>query len=172
MQTIDLSKCKKGDILISSHGAVLEYVAPTPYKDITFLDHVVKYITDEDGNNIYDDERYSTRTNDGLVLLGANYIVKIIHLADKPENFSENDPESPYWLLAEDIRKKEEIFKVTVEKEQYNESFHKAVEYVQEHYCDIHLKTPYMLLDDVAELIKITTGKEIDVNVLAKYSNK
>jgi len=48
--------------------------------------------------------------------------------------------------------------------------FDKAVKHVQETYCDAHLSTPYMLLGDVAELIKITTGKEIDWNVLAKYS--
>lgn len=48
--------------------------------------------------------------------------------------------------------------------------FDKAVKHVQETYCDAHLSTPYMLLGDVAELIKITTGKEVDWNVLAKYS--
>ncbi len=48
--------------------------------------------------------------------------------------------------------------------------FDKAVEHVQETYCDAHLSTPYMLLGDVAELIKITTGKEVDWNMLAKYS--
>lgn len=48
--------------------------------------------------------------------------------------------------------------------------FDKAVKHVQETYCDVHLSTPYMLLGDVAELIKITTGKEVDWNVLAKYS--
>ncbi len=46
----------------------------------------------------------------------------------------------------------------------------KAVKYVQETYCDVHLKMPYMLLGDVAELIKITTGKEVDWKLLAKYS--
>ncbi len=48
--------------------------------------------------------------------------------------------------------------------------FDKAVSYVQESYCDIHLNTPYMLLGDVAELIKITTGKEVDWELLAKYT--
>ena len=48
--------------------------------------------------------------------------------------------------------------------------FDKAVKHVQETYCDAHLSTPYMLLGDVVELIKITTGKEVDWNVLAKYS--
>lgn len=48
--------------------------------------------------------------------------------------------------------------------------FDKAVKQVQETYCDAHLSTPYMLLGDVAELIKITTGKEVDWNVLVKYS--
>jgi hypothetical protein len=48
--------------------------------------------------------------------------------------------------------------------------FDKAVKHVQETYCDVHLSTPYMLLGDVAELIKITTGKEVDLELLAKYS--
>ena len=48
--------------------------------------------------------------------------------------------------------------------------FDKAVKHVQETYCDRHLNMPYMLLGDVAELIKITTGKEVDCKVLAKYS--
>lgn len=48
--------------------------------------------------------------------------------------------------------------------------FNEAVKHVQETYCDRHLNMPYMLLGDVAELIKITTGKEVDCNVLAKYS--
>ena len=46
----------------------------------------------------------------------------------------------------------------------------KAVKHVQETYCDAHLNMPYMLLGDVAELIKITTGKEVDWKLLAKYS--
>lgn len=56
-----------------------------------------------------------------------------------------------------------------------NESiFNEAVYHVQETYCDAslsdaHLRMPYMLLGDVAELIKITTGKEATVDVLAKY---
>ena len=48
-KVVDLSKCKKGDILISSHGAKLEYIAPTPWKHYTYLDHVVRYIEDKDG---------------------------------------------------------------------------------------------------------------------------
>lgn len=63
--TIDLSKCKKGDILISTHGAKLEYIAPTPWKHYTYLDHVVKYIEDVDGKS-FGDENYGTRTNDGF----------------------------------------------------------------------------------------------------------
>mgnify|MGYP006321124579 FL=1 len=39
--TVDLSKCKKGDILISTHGAKLEYISKTPWKHYTYLDHVV-----------------------------------------------------------------------------------------------------------------------------------
>jgi hypothetical protein len=65
MEKIDLNKCKAGDILISSHGAILEYVSPTPWKHYTYLDHVVKYIKDEKGN-LYGEENYGTRTNDGF----------------------------------------------------------------------------------------------------------
>ena len=62
---IDLSKCKKGDILISSHGFTLEYVAPTPWGIYTYLDHVVRYVKDAEGNP-FQDELYGTRTNDGF----------------------------------------------------------------------------------------------------------
>jgi hypothetical protein len=48
--------------------------------------------------------------------------------------------------------------------------FDKAVKYVQEYYCDVHLSNPSLLLGNVAELIEITTGKKVDWNVLAKYS--
>ena len=54
---IDLRDCKKGDILLSSQGLEMEYVSKTPYKYLTYLDHVVKY---PDGS-------YGTRTNDGFV---------------------------------------------------------------------------------------------------------
>jgi len=63
---IDLSKCKKGDILISSHGFTLEYVAPIPWGNYYYLDHVVRYVKDAEGNPFQDDS-YSTRTNDGFV---------------------------------------------------------------------------------------------------------
>lgn len=63
---VDLSKCKKGDTLISSHGAKLEYVAPTPWKFYCYLDHVVRYIEDADGKS-FGKESYGTRTNDGYV---------------------------------------------------------------------------------------------------------
>lgn len=63
--TVDLSKCKKGDILISTHGAKLEYIAPTPWKQYTYLDHVVKYIEDVEGKSFREDS-YGSRTNDGF----------------------------------------------------------------------------------------------------------
>ena len=56
---------KKGDILISSHGAKLEYIGPTTEGPYTYLDHVVRYIEDKDGNS-FGDENYGTRTNDGF----------------------------------------------------------------------------------------------------------
>lgn len=66
MDKIDLRNCKKGDVLISSHGAKLEYIAPTPYKGYSYLDHVVKYIEDKDGKS-FGEENYGTRTHDGYV---------------------------------------------------------------------------------------------------------
>ena len=68
MSKIDLSKCEKGDMLISSQGAKLEYISPTPWKYYNYLDHVVKYIEDENGVK-YKDDNYGTRTNDGFVFL-------------------------------------------------------------------------------------------------------
>lgn len=68
IEKIDLSICKKGDILISSHGTKLEYICPTPWKHFIYLDHVVRYIEDKDGNPM-GDECYGTRTNDGFVFL-------------------------------------------------------------------------------------------------------
>ena len=63
---IDLRTCKEGDILISSHGATLEYVCPTPWGHYTYLDHVVRYIKDKDGKP-YSKHNYGTRTHDGHV---------------------------------------------------------------------------------------------------------
>ena len=65
MTTIDLSKCKKGDILISSQGSKLEYICPTPWNHYTYLDHVVRYIEDKDGKSM-GAANYGTRTNDGF----------------------------------------------------------------------------------------------------------
>ncbi len=81
---INLNKCKAGDTLISSQGATLEYVAPTPWKYFTYLDHVVKYVKDKDGKP-FDKEEYGTRTNDGFVFAknrqpeNDHDIVKIIY---------------------------------------------------------------------------------------------
>ena len=63
---IDLNTCKKGDILISRHGATLEYIGKTPIGVYTYLDHVVRYIKDKDGKSFGENE-YGTRTNDGFV---------------------------------------------------------------------------------------------------------
>ncbi|MFW5700757.1 MAG: hypothetical protein ACOCWM_03620 [Cyclobacteriaceae bacterium] len=58
--------CEKGDILISAHGAKLEYICPTPWKHFNYLDHVVRYIEDANGNS-FGEENYGTRTHDGFV---------------------------------------------------------------------------------------------------------
>jgi hypothetical protein len=63
---VELNKCKKGDILISSQGAILEYVSPTPWEHYSYLDHVVRYVKDKDGNS-FGENNYGTRTNDGFV---------------------------------------------------------------------------------------------------------
>jgi len=54
---IDLSKCSKGDILISKHGTRLKYLEPLPKGN--YYDHLVEYCDKIKGNG--------TRTNDGFV---------------------------------------------------------------------------------------------------------
>lgn len=46
------------------------------------------------------------------------------------------------------------------------DNFEAAVKFVQERYCNVHLHTPYLLLGDVAELIRITTGNSISLGEL------
>ena len=70
--TVDLRKCKPGDILISKHGMKLEYIKPLPEGD--YMDHEVKY---PDGS-------HGSRTHDGFVfrkkrMEGDHDIVEIIH---------------------------------------------------------------------------------------------
>lgn len=57
-RNIDLSKCKKGDILLSSLGEELVYIGPT--ESWEYLDHNVKYKNKLLGSG--------TRTNDGYVM--------------------------------------------------------------------------------------------------------
>ena len=61
---IDLRNCEAGDILISSHGAKLEYVKPLPEDD--YFDHEVKYIEMADGSKPVGE--YGSRTHDGYVM--------------------------------------------------------------------------------------------------------
>jgi hypothetical protein len=72
VMSIDLRKCKPGDILISKHGMELTYVKALPEED--YMDHEVKY---PNGS-------YGTRTHDGFVfrkkrLEEDHDIVEIIH---------------------------------------------------------------------------------------------
>lgn len=60
---IDLSTCRKGDILVSSLGAKLQYVGNLAADD--YYDHKVKYIQMENGSRPID--VFGTRTNDGYV---------------------------------------------------------------------------------------------------------
>ena len=53
--SVDLSKCKEGQKLLSSHGLILEYVGVLPEDD--YYDHQIKY---PDGS-------LGTRANDGHV---------------------------------------------------------------------------------------------------------
>lgn len=62
---VDLRKCKRGDILISKHGAKLMYIAPTPYENYRYLDHVVQYLEVPGGQKVMEGS-FGTRTNDGL----------------------------------------------------------------------------------------------------------
>jgi len=52
---VDLSKCKRGDRLLTCHGMVMEYVGPL--SEDNFYDHEV----------MYPDGSPGTRTNDGHV---------------------------------------------------------------------------------------------------------
>lgn len=63
---VDLRNCKKGDLLLTSQGSILEYICPTPWKYYRYLDHVVRYVKDKDGKEFTEDN-YGTRTNDGFV---------------------------------------------------------------------------------------------------------
>ena len=63
---VDLRNCKKGDLLLTSQGSILEYICPTPWKYYRYLDHVVRYVKDKDGKKFTEDN-YGTRTNDGFV---------------------------------------------------------------------------------------------------------
>lgn len=67
---VDLRNCKKGDLLLSSHGAILEYIAPTPYGEWFYLDHVVRYVKDRNGNP-FPKDCFGTRTHDGFVFAEA-----------------------------------------------------------------------------------------------------
>jgi hypothetical protein len=62
--TVNLNTCENGDILIGSHGAILEYVGRTTSDQ--YLDHVVHYITNSNGFR-YSVDNIGTRTNDGFV---------------------------------------------------------------------------------------------------------
>jgi len=65
---IDLSICKKGDILISHLGGILEYVKPLPEEH--YFDHEVKYlkVLKDNGDEFPEFGGSSgTRTNEGFV---------------------------------------------------------------------------------------------------------
>jgi hypothetical protein len=51
-------------------------------------------------------------------------------------------------------------------------AFNKAIEYVQKTYCTNHVNIPYLLIGDVAELIKILTGNDVELNILTDFSKE
>ena len=83
MEEIDLRICREGDILISSQGAILEYISPTPWKGHIYLDHVIRFVEAKCGEK-YLEGNYGTRTNDGFAFAFSRSktdhdIVKIYH---------------------------------------------------------------------------------------------
>lgn len=114
---IDLRNCEKGDILISSHGAMLEYICPTPWKGRTYLDHVVRYMRNPDGS-LYEEENYGTRTHDGFVFKNKRMPETdhdIVEVIKKDDYFAEHDDlvyrlMRTYWEgIAEDDEKLQDI---------------------------------------------------------------
>lgn len=67
---VNLKLCKKGDILISRHGAILRYdsLITDEYLVKANLNHRVKYDKNE-SLGIYVNNSYGTRTNDGRVFV-------------------------------------------------------------------------------------------------------
>lgn len=65
---VDLRNCKPGDRLRGRQGSILTYVGTTPQGGLTYLSHVVKYVTRPDGTP-YPHHSYGTRTDDGYVYM-------------------------------------------------------------------------------------------------------
>jgi hypothetical protein len=86
---VDLRLCKKGDILISRHGAILRYVKPTD-EDFMYnkgFTHLVKYDKNE-VLGIHTSNSHGTRTNDGRVFVNKSLpedhdIAFVIYLENK-----------------------------------------------------------------------------------------
>jgi hypothetical protein len=64
MKKVDLNICKKGDILISKHGAILKYLEPLPEEH--YYDHRIEYLC-LDGVLNEGQLGSGTRNNDGTV---------------------------------------------------------------------------------------------------------
>jgi hypothetical protein len=78
--TVDLSKCKKGDILIGRNGYTFEYQTAKEYGRFYWWDHVIRLIKDENGNYFPTEKRtYMGYNNDGSYSVKSDYdIVEII----------------------------------------------------------------------------------------------
>lgn len=75
--------------------------------------------------------------------------------------------QKPYIPSVEETVSNEEK---EIKHEQMERIFNEAVKYTQESYVSDSKGSPAMLLGDVAELIKMVTGKEVDIDTLAKYT--
>ena len=62
------------------------------------------------------------------------------------------------------------IYKLVHESTTSKIKLDKAISFVQKAYCNQHIGgMSYLLIGDVADLIKIFTNKEIDITTLTKY---
>ena len=67
-----------------------------------------------------------------------------------------------FFKVPKDVLK----YKISYLFQQNDSNIDKAIEYVKNVQCDVHLNQPYLLLGNVPELIKILTGIEIDVKTI------
>lgn len=97
--------------------------------------------------------------------------IEIIKEAFKGNARKEDFFKTPYEIIGDVLDEyAKAINKNSVIPDVSESNFNAAIKHIENSYCDTHLNTPYMLLGDVAKLIKILTGKEVDWQELAKHS--